>query len=260
MSLTYLYKRGDTAPAVTATLSDSAGPLVLTGHTVRFIMSPAASGSAPVINALASITNPTGGGVSYTLQPTDLAVIGTYRVEWEDTDAGGLVRRVPTDDFDTLIVGPNAEDEIAGAQAPPAVPVRPLRVDFEMVAGNRKVLHFALPLRNENGVLIDVSQYLQVWCYAKYAPGDSDAAAVIAKTKGAGVGTNTTILVNPTVAGTPTGVNTFDVYVLPADTAALSPYPHPLCIECRALVTTGDIRTIAIGWLKVNPGMVQAIT
>lgn len=260
MAFTYIYKRGDTWPPITATLGDGNGPFDLTGHTVRLIVSPAAAGAPPLLNVVAAVPNPTAGAVSYTPGANDLSIIGSYRVEWEDILPSGAIRRLPTNDFDSLTVGPNAEDEIAGAQAPAAAPARPLTQDFEMVKGNRHVLRFALPLRNESNALIDVGAYLQVWFYAKRSAGDVDPG-LIAKTKGSGVGSSTTILVNPVVAGVAAGPNVFEVYLLPADTATIEPgYENNLWYECRALVATNDIRTIARGWLKLGASAVNAIT
>jgi hypothetical protein len=84
MSLTFV--QGDTAPAITATIThDSDGsPVNLTGGIVKFQMRKE-DDRRFTVNAVATIVSPTAGTVSYSWGPNDLAVVGTYLVQWEVT-------------------------------------------------------------------------------------------------------------------------------------------------------------------------------
>jgi hypothetical protein len=80
-------KRGDLLPILSATLTASSGSAVsLVSKTVQFVMRPitAASNSAPVISAAASIVNAPGGQVSYIWQTgdTDHAGISISNGRW----------------------------------------------------------------------------------------------------------------------------------------------------------------------------------
>ena len=95
MSLTFV--QGDTAPAITATIthdSDSS-PLDLTGSTVKFQMRKSDDRRFTVNND-ADLVEPTDGTVSYSWGPNDLAVPGTYLVQWEVTYADTRVQTTST--------------------------------------------------------------------------------------------------------------------------------------------------------------------
>lgn len=84
MSLTFV--QGDTAPAIRAIIihdSDST-PVDLTNAIVRFQMRKA-DDRRFTVNSVASILDEPSGSVSYDWGANDLAVPGTYQVQWEVT-------------------------------------------------------------------------------------------------------------------------------------------------------------------------------
>ena len=84
MSLTFV--QGDTSPAIRATIThDSDGtPVNLTDCIVRFQMRKA-DDRRFTVNVIASVTSAVAGEVSYDWGANDLAVPGTYSVQWEVT-------------------------------------------------------------------------------------------------------------------------------------------------------------------------------
>ena len=80
----FTLKKGDTGVPLRVTLADSAGPINLTGWTVRFVMTPAGSMTKKV-DALAAIdpdqtTNR--GQISYAWQNEDVDTPGLYECEF----------------------------------------------------------------------------------------------------------------------------------------------------------------------------------
>jgi len=101
-------KEGDEGIPFVAILKDRAGVVVdLTGAGVDFIM--ALPNTTPKVNAAATITDATGGEVSYTSLTGDLDTVGTYFVEWEVTFAGGEIQRFPGDGYNVIAVRANLE-------------------------------------------------------------------------------------------------------------------------------------------------------
>ena len=96
---TIIVKRGDTRPALTANLSTAAGPIDLTGATVRFVMGN--PGEAAVVNAAATIVDAAAGTVRYSWLPADTDTAGMWRAEWEITWPDG-VQTVPADGYDLV--------------------------------------------------------------------------------------------------------------------------------------------------------------
>lgn len=101
---TYTVKRGDTAPVVTDTLTDSAGAAVsLTGATVKFHM--ATWDLATVVIANGTVTKVGGGAldatgqVQYQWQAADTLLRGVYKAEWQVTFSGGAVETWPNDGY-----------------------------------------------------------------------------------------------------------------------------------------------------------------
>ena len=92
MSLTFV--QGDTGPDITAIIheeGDVAAVVDLTNAAVRFQMRKPDDRRYRV-NAAASITDATGGAVSYSWGANDLAQSGTFIVQWEVTYPGGRVQ------------------------------------------------------------------------------------------------------------------------------------------------------------------------
>ncbi len=89
----FTIRRGDTAPAIQATLLDGAGnPVNLTGATVRLHVGRSGQ---PIVDAPATIVDAAGGVVSYAWQAQDLATPGQWLAEWEVTYATGEVETFP---------------------------------------------------------------------------------------------------------------------------------------------------------------------
>ena len=96
----FTLKRGNTSPAIQATLTDGDGAaVVLTGATVRFHMR--ADGGDPAlaadVDAPAVIVAAAGGQVRYDWAPADVDVAGWFRAEWEVTYGDGAVETFPND-------------------------------------------------------------------------------------------------------------------------------------------------------------------
>jgi hypothetical protein len=92
MSLTFV--QGDTAPDITAVIHEEDVPtqlVDLTGASVRFQMRRS-DDKRYQVNSVATVTDAPGGVASYQWGPNDLAVPGTYIVQWEVTYPGGRVQ------------------------------------------------------------------------------------------------------------------------------------------------------------------------
>jgi hypothetical protein len=110
MANTFYLKKGDTYPNIETILSDSSGPVDLTGSTVDFIMSVANTGNL-MIDKPANIVLPQTGGdigkVYAEFETGDTDALGTYRVEWRVTFSNGKIATFPrgqTDNFNEVIV------------------------------------------------------------------------------------------------------------------------------------------------------------
>lgn len=93
-------KRGDTAVTFTDILVLDGAGVSLTGATVLFRM----SNGTTTVSGTATITSPDGGGVSYTVGASDLAVAGNYQQEWEVTFPLGTKLTFPSDGYNVVKV------------------------------------------------------------------------------------------------------------------------------------------------------------
>jgi len=92
MSLTFV--QGDTAPDITAVIHEEDDPtqvIDLTDCTVRYQMRRS-DDKRYQVNAAATVLDAANGRVSYSWGANDLAVPGTYVVQWEVTYQGGRVQ------------------------------------------------------------------------------------------------------------------------------------------------------------------------
>lgn len=95
-------RAGDRLPVIGATITDgkpvpgfpNGTPVVLTGATVRFLMRPL-DHSTPTLDNAATITDPTGGKVTYAWAAGDTAIAGSYIAEWQITFSDGRRLTVP---------------------------------------------------------------------------------------------------------------------------------------------------------------------
>lgn len=89
--MSLIFVQADTAPEIEAVIHDEDDPSSITDLTdcsVRFQMRKPED-HRYTVNAPATITNASLGMVSYAWGPNDLAVPGTYNVQWEVTYPGG---------------------------------------------------------------------------------------------------------------------------------------------------------------------------
>lgn len=88
---------GDTAPALTGTLTADAAPVNLAGAALSVrIQRP---GAGATITAAAAIVDPTAGTWSYTWQPGDLDSTGTWEVAVVVTYASGAIQTFGPETF-----------------------------------------------------------------------------------------------------------------------------------------------------------------
>lgn len=98
MANTFYLKKGDTNPKIEAVLSDSLGPVDLTGATVTIRMS-IEGGTDTLLEETATIQSPaTDGGVEYQWQTGDTDTIGTHIVEWKVVFADSSISTFPRGD------------------------------------------------------------------------------------------------------------------------------------------------------------------
>jgi hypothetical protein len=92
MSLTFV--QGDTAPDITAVIHEEDDPtqlVDLSGGTVRFQMRRT-DDKRYQVNSIATVVDALAGAVSYSWGPNDLAVPGTFLVQWEVQYPGGRIQ------------------------------------------------------------------------------------------------------------------------------------------------------------------------
>lgn len=100
-------KAGDTWPPITGTLRTSAGPVDLTAAVeVRMWMR---SDTLAINTDECEITDALAGVVSYTPSPTETAISGTYRLEWQvdwgdDETDRPRIQTFPNGGYDTLTI------------------------------------------------------------------------------------------------------------------------------------------------------------
>lgn len=102
----FYIRQGDTAPSITALLNDAAGaPIVLTGCTVRFRMTPLAGGPRKVDGAAVIVTLATA-EVRYDWAPTgvDTDTPAYFAASWLITYPDGATTSVPNDDTPMLVL------------------------------------------------------------------------------------------------------------------------------------------------------------
>lgn len=92
--MAFTIKQNDTAPSVEAVLKNSAGTAVdLTGATVNFHMKDL-SGTV-VVDAVASVTDGSGGTVQYDWNSADTDTAGTFYAEFEVEYPDGTIETFP---------------------------------------------------------------------------------------------------------------------------------------------------------------------
>jgi hypothetical protein len=104
MGDTFYLKAGDTAPMLTATLTDAEEkPIDLTGSDVAFhLLEP--RGGATVLDTPASIPSPDDGTVAYEWADTDTDESGRYRAEFRVTYPDGTVETFPNVGYHTVLI------------------------------------------------------------------------------------------------------------------------------------------------------------
>lgn len=104
----FLIRKNDRLPALTATLTDSAGAAVnLTGGTVRLNMVTVGGTTRKVDNASVTVVSATAGTVSYSWAAADVDSTGLYFAEFEFTNASSLERTFPNPDFFMIHILPS---------------------------------------------------------------------------------------------------------------------------------------------------------
>ena len=91
----FYLKRNDTKEPIQATLSDQAGPVDLSGATVRFHMKDRRG--VVVVDADAEVVTAASGVVRYQWQAEDTEAAGDFYAEWEVTFASGAVQTFPNE-------------------------------------------------------------------------------------------------------------------------------------------------------------------
>lgn len=95
----FVIRKNDRLPALTATLQDSAGTAVnLTGGTVRLNMTVIGGTTRKIDNASVTVVSATAGTVSYAWAAADVDSTGLYFAEFEFTNASSLERTFPNPD------------------------------------------------------------------------------------------------------------------------------------------------------------------
>lgn len=110
-------KRGDTAPAFEATVTDNGAPVDFTGATVKVI---GTRDRTPVFSRAAT-TATSGGKVTMNWQPGDTAVAGLMSVEIESTAPDGTITTYPRRGVIYVLVSP----DLGGTTIIPDPPIPP---------------------------------------------------------------------------------------------------------------------------------------
>ena len=128
-------KRGDTTPALTASLVDAAGVAVnLTAVTTVTMVMRSQSGVAPKVSAVASITNAATGAVSYTWTAQDTNLAGRYDVEWLINWNSGAVQRFPIQGYQSVSI----EEDLSTSGGARLVSLEEIRDHLRIASGDRQ--------------------------------------------------------------------------------------------------------------------------
>ena len=104
MAVTSSIKQNDSSPAFTATLRDGDGDVVdLTNATARFLMRNRRTREQKVA-AAASVTDESGGRISYQWLAGDTDTPGVFQVEIEVTFSDETVATFPSDGYHQLTI------------------------------------------------------------------------------------------------------------------------------------------------------------
>ncbi len=98
----YTIKRNDTRPAINVVLSDAAGAINLTGAKAVHIY--LRSDTKLIKTGAMEVTDAAAGKAKYVWQAGDLAVEGTYKMEFEVTWEDDSVQTIPNDGYLSLEV------------------------------------------------------------------------------------------------------------------------------------------------------------
>jgi hypothetical protein len=111
--MTFTIKKGDTSPALTATLIDADGepaPLTLADKVEFFLNTPRSDQKISAdMSSGVSILNPDEGRVSYSWSDGDTDVVGQREAEFVVTFENGKVQSYPNDGFIYVIVERDVE-------------------------------------------------------------------------------------------------------------------------------------------------------
>jgi hypothetical protein len=121
MATTIAVKRNDLAPSVVGTLTNADGTVVnLTGSTVRFKMRD--NRGQLKVNALATVTSPAAGAVSYDWVLGDTDTAGPFQAELEVTLPSGKVETFPNRGFIPVLIDEDVDVLAIPAPTLPTVP------------------------------------------------------------------------------------------------------------------------------------------
>lgn len=100
-------KRTDTGYPITATLLSNGVPVDLSGSTVTISLRDRLTGAIKVNEAGCSLTNPTGGQVSYQPIAADVDTSGSYDVEFKQIRPNATIIHYPSDGYEPLTIEDN---------------------------------------------------------------------------------------------------------------------------------------------------------
>jgi hypothetical protein len=96
-------KQGSTYP-ITGTLRDLNGPRNLTGSTVTLSMRDAHTAVVKINNAAVTVTSPSNGAFTYSIQATDVDTGSEYQVEMKEVRSDGTIWKYPSDGYEPLTI------------------------------------------------------------------------------------------------------------------------------------------------------------